>query len=317
MSVEERRLYTELSSRKSNIMRMKSEYSNVDVAFLLDCTSSMDKHIVETKNQLKVIIDTLVEEFENEIRVAFVGYRDHADGAKRLEVVDFTSDASRVKRYLGSVTATGGGDACEDVFGGLNAAAKLTWKARNRVIIHAADAPAHGSRFHDGISDDYSTYNDMDVNGLRIEEILSQLKRQNIFYFFGKITSFTDKMIREFKRVGGNTSVNEIDLTDPRKLYKQCVTAVAGTINSSLDMLAKKVTRVPTKLETASSPALTTGIRSTRLLETKSSMVFKPNPIRCAVGDLRTSLTFEDFTSSYSVMQAKIKIAGAPFEHVS
>ena len=47
------------------------------------------------------------------------------------------------------------GDFPEDVAGGLQKALSLTWKGDTRIIIHIADAPAHGSEYNGGQRDNY------------------------------------------------------------------------------------------------------------------------------------------------------------------
>ena len=81
-----------------------------------------------------------------QIRVAFVGYRDHSDGFDRVFQVDLTDDSGSVIEFMNSVAATGGADECEDIFGGLEQVIGLSWKNPNRVLIHVGDAPQHGSR---------------------------------------------------------------------------------------------------------------------------------------------------------------------------
>ena len=49
--------------------------------------------------------------------------------------------------FLLGIVATGGADAPEDVFGGLEATMDLNWKSRNRIIFHIADSPQHGARY--------------------------------------------------------------------------------------------------------------------------------------------------------------------------
>jgi hypothetical protein len=80
------------------------------------------------------------------MRVGFVGYRDHSDGSERVVSIDLTEDTTAVINFMNSVTATGGGDECEDVFGGLEKVINLGWKNPNRILIHVGDAPQHGSR---------------------------------------------------------------------------------------------------------------------------------------------------------------------------
>ena len=68
--------------------------------------------------------------------------------------------------FLNGVEAKGGADTCEDVHGGLEAALNLSWNRKNKVLIHIADAPAHGSRFNGGCSDYYAFSGDKDPRGL-------------------------------------------------------------------------------------------------------------------------------------------------------
>merc|ERR1712137_360049 len=53
------------------------------------------------------------------------------------------------------ISAGGGGDAPEDVVGGLRHVVDRDWVASTRVVIHIADAPCHGSVYHDGLGDNY------------------------------------------------------------------------------------------------------------------------------------------------------------------
>ena len=62
--------------------------------------------------------------------------------------------------------------------------------------------------------------NRADIRGLKIEDLLGTLKRLGVSYYFGRINGHTDKMIREFNRVGGKGTVVEDDLRDPEKLLK-------------------------------------------------------------------------------------------------
>ena len=86
-----------------------------------------------------------------QMRVGFVGYRDHVDGPERIVSIDLTENTSAVMSFMNSVRATGGGDECEDIFGGLERVVRLGWRNPNRILIHIGDAPQHGSRFFTNI----------------------------------------------------------------------------------------------------------------------------------------------------------------------
>ena len=73
------------------------------------------------------------------------------------QVLDFTEDVASFESFMESVRASGGGDTPEDVLGGINKAAGLSWppNAGTRILFHIADAPAHGERFYGGSDDSY------------------------------------------------------------------------------------------------------------------------------------------------------------------
>ena len=57
-------------------------------------------------------------------------------------------DVNQLKTELGSETATGGGDGQEDWVGAYACACdNIAWRNGTRLIIHIADAPAHGSEW--------------------------------------------------------------------------------------------------------------------------------------------------------------------------
>lgn len=53
-------------------------------------------------------------------------------------------------------------DTAEDVAGALKKALSLTWRGDTRIIIHIADAPAHGSEYNGGCKDNYPGPQDPD-----------------------------------------------------------------------------------------------------------------------------------------------------------
>ena len=196
-------------SKKDKVeIEVPSQDLNLDIAFMLDCTSSMLEHMELTKDKIRHIVEEIKYRYGNDISLAFVGYRDY-DDTRRFELLDFTNDVDQFKSFLGDIEATGGDDFCEDVFGGFQKAIKLNWSSQTRCLIHIADAPCHGSRFHDlkESDDEYADNNQQDINGLRIENLISDLKEKKKSYYFGKLDVYTDKMINVFREVGGNDFV--------------------------------------------------------------------------------------------------------------
>jgi len=168
----------------------------VKIAFVLDCTGSMESWIHEAKTKIQEIVSSTRELHPNaEFEVALVAYRDYGDVVRR-RIVDFTTPAD-VVRVLRTIHAEGGDDAAEDVAGALERACSLTWGASDvRLIFHIADAPAHGIQFHSPrVSDRFP---DGDPDGNDPMRSLRHLANMETDYTFVRITSSTDVMIDVF-----------------------------------------------------------------------------------------------------------------------
>jgi len=167
----------------------------IKVAFLLDCTGSMEPWI----NKAKITIDTIVRDVREvhygEIEVSLVAYRDYGDSQRRY-VMDFTTP-DHITKILDNIRAEGGDDAAEDVAGALDRVCGLTWGPSDvRMIFHIADAPAHGQEFHEpNVSDRFP---DGDPDGYHPFDSLIHLAKQEVEFTFVRITSSTDKMIDVF-----------------------------------------------------------------------------------------------------------------------
>ena len=74
--------------------------------------------------------------------------RDYAD-EPTVHVLPFTVDIDAFYTSVFSTIATGGEDAAEDVFSGLEAVTQLNWQAGTaRCLVHFADYSCHGSDYH-------------------------------------------------------------------------------------------------------------------------------------------------------------------------
>ena len=87
----------------------------------------MGPHIEAVKTTINHIVDKLKEVFNDfGIRLAFIGYRDYRVGqetnkkfeSERLIELKFGDNIEQFKSFVSDVKAYGGGDICEDVFGG-------------------------------------------------------------------------------------------------------------------------------------------------------------------------------------------------------
>jgi hypothetical protein len=174
----------------------------VKIAFMLDCTGSMEPWIHAAKTRIREIIDTTKQSHPNAyFEVGLVAYRDYGDTVRR-RIVDFTS-AADVEQALRGVHAEGGDDEAEDVAGALDRTCGLTWGPSDvRLVFHIADAPAHGRRFHPPrVSDRFP---EGDPDGHDPLRLLQHLASQDVDFTFVRITSSTDMMIDVFHDVYTN-----------------------------------------------------------------------------------------------------------------
>ena len=90
-------------------------------------------------------------------------------------------------------------------------------------------------RFHHYACDSYASFNDADPRGLRVENLLGSLKQLKINYFFGKINSSTDVMIKEFCNVMKDKDfVEEIDMASPGNIFAMAAHSIAVTVDTRI-----------------------------------------------------------------------------------
>ena len=172
--------------------------NDMDVCFLMDCTSSMGAQIEAGKQTTKAIAQSLKSSFPAvDFKFGFVAYRDHCDESTtwRLKQHAFSSEIESLQSFINGLTAEGGGDTPEDVAGALDLCLKLPWAAANRCCILVADAPCHGIKFHD-CDDDHG---DGDPLGLDPLAQMRQLRELGIHFSFFSTGHCTDKMSRLFR----------------------------------------------------------------------------------------------------------------------
>eukprot|EP01084_Bolivina_argentea_P219395 372117_1 len=113
----------------------------------------MKPWIDEIKNGIVRIINQLKNTYGiGKLRLSFIGYRDWNDnnnnkGQKRIEKLEFTS-IETFESFIKNIKCIGGGDAAEDVLGGIKETLSISWKAPIRVLYHICDAAPHGTMYH-------------------------------------------------------------------------------------------------------------------------------------------------------------------------
>ncbi|CAG8638746.1 31736_t:CDS:1, partial [Racocetra persica] len=215
---------------------------NVDLCFVLDCTSSMGGHITAAKTHILKVANYVNNNNSNiKFWVGFCGYRDHND-YDRLQIFDFTNSLKKFESYItNKVMAKGGGDTPEDVLGGLDAAINMmTWSNATRILIHIGDAPPHGRRFTEGtnILNKHDSYPNGDPYGLTAESVLKEMQSKNILYHFGLIDESTEVMLEIFSEIIGEFPVFDLMTTgsNPLILVDKFCKATSSAIFSSITL---------------------------------------------------------------------------------
>jgi hypothetical protein len=197
-----------------HMMQKLKAASVVDLCIVVDCTGSMHTYIAKVKEELFAMVDSIRAKHPDVVlNIAFVGYRDHEYGADRIIHLDFTSDIQAMQTAIAGVKTNikvRGGDWCEDVLGGLDAVAALSWSSTTRLLFHVGDMPCHGTQFlppadiRAGKSSGrpWDNYPGEEPHGLDAGKLLKRLVATlNIRYYFGRLTSYTDRMIEEFNKM--------------------------------------------------------------------------------------------------------------------
>ena len=121
-----------------------------DILFLVDATGSMSQYIIAAKEETKNISKELKKLYpEKMFQYGYIFYRDPIDSkSDKHEVIDLTDNVNSFPEKIGLINASGGGDEPEDWVGAYKLAnEKISWRNGIKVIIHLADAGAHGKLF--------------------------------------------------------------------------------------------------------------------------------------------------------------------------
>jgi ubiquitin-protein ligase/Mg-chelatase subunit ChlD len=150
--------------------------TQLDLAFVVDCTGSMYKWLAVAKQQMKKIVTQVSKKTQfKRVRFAVVGYRDFGyemgDWREATLVKPFTDKVQTVQQYVQALEVGGGGD-MEALSAGLAKAAGLTWdKNAMKIIIHIGDQVPHG------MGGQYDSFPDGDPDGsdaLRTAHVLAK-----------------------------------------------------------------------------------------------------------------------------------------------
>lgn len=164
-------------------MSKREGLSQLDLCFVVDCTSSMTPFIQAAQRQAETILTTLAAQANADMRFAVVGYRDRGHEPV-CDVVPFArAEASAIRSALAILRAgaSGNTDAAEAVFDGLVSASELVWReSALRVLVLVGDAPPHGCG---AVGDMWPDRFPNDPSGYSLETMSSSLERYGIAAF--------------------------------------------------------------------------------------------------------------------------------------
>ena len=175
---------------------------DLDLMFIMDCTSSMSSWISTCQREIMNIVEKIKAENDCKVRISFVGYTDFDQerypGGQMYSILDFTEDVDIFSKFVYNVRARGGGDAAEDMCGGFEKALQQSWSGKStKVAVIVADCPCHGSEFHNykGYSDDHP---EGDPKGRCPKKQIAEIAKEQIDVYGIKISGDTDTMFKVF-----------------------------------------------------------------------------------------------------------------------
>lgn len=206
----------------------------------------MQPYIDAVKASVMTIATKMKSIYANlDLQLAFVRYTDYdIPEHRRTTSLNFTRDVKAFERYVGKIRAEGGDDFPEDVFGGLHHALfKLDWgtSKNTNILIHIADAPCHGDRYHDYA--EYDAYPKGDPAKISFPSLMCRVIDLRLSYWFGRISHYTDKMISKFnaeleRQDSTFPSINTFAaLEDPMALAKSVTSAAIESVTATMAAL--------------------------------------------------------------------------------
>ncbi|KLO19635.1 hypothetical protein SCHPADRAFT_52072 [Schizopora paradoxa] len=128
----------------------------LDIMFIVDCTSNMQKYLDQLRDSVETIMTELVNSgrfAQQDIRIGIVAFRDHpqtVQGSMQsfgfvTKLFSFESEVATIKANVASLASSGGGDGPEAQCDGLADALSADWKDEaTKVAILLTDSSPHG-----------------------------------------------------------------------------------------------------------------------------------------------------------------------------
>ena len=263
---------------------LKQQLRRLEIALVIDNTSSMSREISQVKKRMGELLDRIVaHELKIQSRFAVIGYRDHPPQDRSFIARTFCgleTDSSVVYGALKQMKAVGGGDGPEAVVDGLQQALTLRWeKASQKAIILVGDAPPHGEG---GADDGFPSGCPCNLNidsiathmetipitghavGVRADSVMTRVFSRfattagGIFVSLGQVTDLIPLLLRRIDEEMGKIAadlrtveklergdtISAADAESLRRLEKKGVRAVEMTPSALSDREAVKKPRI-------------------------------------------------------------------------
>lgn len=193
----------------------------LELGFVIDATWSMDHWIDRAQNTLSGIIKKVYTECQDccelQVRVTVVAYRDLSDD-KRFMLFPFSQNVEAAKKFIKNLKATGGGDAPEDVCGGLKLALMQDWSTDGiKKMFLIADAPCHGLKYNPKGRDDYP---DGTPDAPDLEALMDEMCKKNIDFDLIKLTPAVDLMADDMQKFYGDDQ--SFEMKDMSRQWVPC-----------------------------------------------------------------------------------------------
>lgn len=217
------------TNRKDELKLYIKNTNNINLCFLVDCTSSMFPYIDSVKKSIK----STINKFNNyNINLAFIGYCDYNNN-NNISIIQnfgFNNSVNSFIKFLDNVVIGGGDDLPEDVLGGLLAIQRLQWPITQstNILFHIADYCGHNKKWHYN----YDRYPDGHPNDHSLTDLMNFIRNHNIEYYFGRISYYTNEMLKDFEKEY-KKPIKYYDMkTDPRIVEKTLIDCITKTINT-------------------------------------------------------------------------------------
>ena len=197
-----------------NTKKIKMLNKDVDIVYLIDATGSMGAEIKAAKDNVVDIFDSLTKKYKDyNFRFGSIFYRDKIDSSSdKDEYFQFTTDMKDLENKISKIKAEGGGDIPEDWVGGYEIALNnMKWRNGIKLIIHIADAGAHGEEFSKG--DKYPE------EGPKLTKLILECAEKNINIIGFKISDEPKQSFEKISEIYDDYKLNNKNLGQFIEIY--------------------------------------------------------------------------------------------------